>query len=215
MGKNGAGIADPGARRRSNPLPVPFPALDPRSEDWPTLASFFRFRLLSVLPHLRLRMAKKTKEASPQRRNVDQRIAELAARIVAIRTREAQRQAKADPAKRHIASAVRALDKALAATEDPARRRALSETRAALGGCLEGDGGVLVPLRNARSASEREALAGALLDHVRAHPDQRGEQIAAALGTDTTRMRPVMKQLIAAGRVRTAGQRRGMTYSAT
>jgi hypothetical protein len=50
---------------------------------------------------------------------------------------------------------------------------------------------------------------------VRSNPGQRGEQIAAALAADTKAIRPVMKKLIAAGKVRTEGQRRGMTYTAT
>ena len=46
------------------------------------------------------------------------------------------------------------------------------------------------------------------------HPGQRGEQISAALGTDSTTMRPVMKRLIEERKVKTKGERRGMTYAA-
>jgi hypothetical protein len=49
---------------------------------------------------------------------------------------------------------------------------------------------------------------------VRSNPGQRGEHIAAALSTDAATLRPVMKRLIAAGQVRTEGQKRGMTYEA-
>lgn len=52
----------------------------------------------------------------------------------------------------------------------------------------------------------------ALLAHVHANPGQRGEQIAAALGTDVGTMRLPMRKLIAERKVRTEGQRRGMTY---
>ncbi len=53
-----------------------------------------------------------------------------------------------------------------------------------------------------------------LLDYVSKHPGQRGEQLAAQLGTDVTTMRLPMKRLIEEGKVVTQGQRRGMTYFA-
>jgi len=56
-------------------------------------------------------------------------------------------------------------------------------------------------------------MSDALLAHVKANPGQRGEQIAAALGTDVGTMRKPMKLLIAKKLVKTQGQRRGMTYS--
>ena len=52
----------------------------------------------------------------------------------------------------------------------------------------------------------------ALLAYVRSNPGSRGENIAAALVTDVNTMRPVMKALIADGKVRAVEQRRGMTY---
>jgi len=146
------------------------------------------------------------------RRSVDQRIADLEARINAIKQREADRQAKADPALRNVKAALRAVDKALGEVEDAGMKRALNETRALLGSCL---GGSPAPTRTRRSASELGDLAGALLAYVRTNPGQRGEQIAAALGTDTKTMRPVMKRLISDGKVVTEGQKRGMTYSTT
>jgi len=53
----------------------------------------------------------------------------------------------------------------------------------------------------------------ALLNYVRSNPGQRGEQISEALGTDSNSIRPVMQRLIADRKVKTHGQRRGMTYS--
>ena len=64
--------------------------------------------------------------------------------------------------------------------------------------------------RRAGSAVDSDAL----LAHIKKHPGQKGEHIAAALGTTTGAMRPVMKKLIEAKQVRTQGQRRGMTYTA-
>ncbi|MCC6409664.1 MAG: winged helix-turn-helix transcriptional regulator [Planctomycetes bacterium] len=62
------------------------------------------------------------------------------------------------------------------------------------------------PRASSDDASDR------LLAYVKAHPGQRGEEIAAALGTDTYSMRPAMKRLIDAGEVRTEGENRGMRY---
>lgn len=63
-----------------------------------------------------------------------------------------------------------------------------------------------------RSAEDLAGMGDALLAHVKANPGQRGELIAAALGTDVGTMRKPMKLLIAKKLVKTQGQRRGMTY---
>ncbi len=136
-------------------------------------------------------------------------IAALEAKIAAIKAREAQR---ADPALRHVRSSVKAIEQALAATKNAETRHALLTARSALSPLVQIKGGGNG--RRRRSADRPESLAEALLAYVRANPGQRGEQIAAALGTDATTMRPVMKRLIQEGKVRTEGQRRGMTYAA-
>lgn len=63
-----------------------------------------------------------------------------------------------------------------------------------------------------RSSEGLEQMSGDLLTHVKTKPGMRGDQIASALGTDVTTMRLPMKKLIAEGKVRTEGQRRGMMY---
>lgn len=65
-----------------------------------------------------------------------------------------------------------------------------------------------------RSADDVSAMGETLLEFVKKNPGQRGEQIAKALRTDVGTMRLPMKALIAAKKVSTKGQRRGMTYFA-
>jgi hypothetical protein len=162
-------------------------------------------------------MAKKKQHqvVQRQRRSVDQKIADLQAKIASLKEREAQKQAKKDPALRHASAALRAIDKALAASADAGTKRALNDARATLGACLgmAKVGGAGENSRLRRSAGEIEDLGDALLNYVRNNPGQRGEDIAAAMATDSGTIRPVMKKLIAAGKVVTEGQRRGMTYS--
>jgi hypothetical protein len=148
------------------------------------------------------------------RRTVAELIADLEAQIAGIKAREAQKRAKADPARKHAAAALKLVDKALAEAKDPSTRKSLAEARSALGACLGLDEAVIVPARTRRSANEIEDLAGALLSYVRSNPSQRGEQIAAAMGSDAKTIRPVMKRLIADGKIATEGERRGMTYTA-
>jgi predicted ArsR family transcriptional regulator len=64
------------------------------------------------------------------------------------------------------------------------------------------------------TAIDRNDLPDLLLTYLRANPGQRAEQIAAALGTDSRTLRPAMKRLTAAGKVRSAGQKRSTTYTA-
>jgi len=162
-------------------------------------------------------MAKKTRR---QRRTIEDQIAQLEAKIAAIKTREAKKKAKADPVLRNVAAALKAIDRALDEAEEAAHKRALNEARSALNGLLGAEVGeeiAEVPAagRRRRRGSAPDDLAETLLAYVRSQPGQRGEQMSAAIGTDTTTMRPVMKRLIADGKVETEGQKRGMTYSAT
>ena len=103
------------------------------------------------------------------------------------------------------------------AAKDPSTKRSLNQARSALAECL-GNAGTVRPgprsTKGRSSANYSDDLPEALLTYVRNNPGQRGEQIAAALATDSPTLRPVMKRLITEGKIETAGQRRGMTYSA-
>ncbi len=149
------------------------------------------------------------------RRPEEQRIAELEAQIEALKRRKARKLVQRDPALKHLHAAMRSIDKALAASSNHADRQALGDARNTLAACLALTGapsnGTLVPQARRSTGAMTEDT---LLAHVRSNPGQRGEQIAAALGTDSDTVRPVMKRLIQAGRVRTAGERRSMSYTA-
>jgi hypothetical protein len=68
--------------------------------------------------------------------------------------------------------------------------------------------------RGRRSSEGLDVMQGKLLAHVKSNPGQRGDQIAAAFGTDAKTIRPAMQRLIADKKVKSRGQRRGMTYAA-
>lgn len=150
------------------------------------------------------------------RRTPDQQIADLEAKIQALKSKAAAAKVKKDPALKHVSKAMRLIDQAASATKDVAMRQALEEARSTLSACVQLKGVTLIPKG---SAPRRVGRMGGdvdrdqLLSYVRSNPGSRGEQIAAALGTDTTTMRPVMKALIEDGEVKTKGERRGMTYS--
>jgi hypothetical protein len=153
------------------------------------------------------------------RRTEEQRIAELEAKIAALKAKAAQRKVKKDPALKHINAAVRSIDKARSVTSDVTTRKALDEARLTLSACLRLGGGTAIQSHG--SAPKRVARSGgavdlaALLTYVTSNPGQRGEQIAATLGTDSTTMRPVMKRLIEERKIKTKGERRGMASFAS
>jgi len=63
-----------------------------------------------------------------------------------------------------------------------------------------------------RSAADVEEVAEQVLGYVRAHPGSRLEEIGRGLGTDTAGLKGPVKELLATGRVRTEGQKRGTKY---
>jgi hypothetical protein len=148
------------------------------------------------------------------RRTDEQLISDLEAEIQRLKHRAAQRQVTRSPAIRHTTNALKAIDTAMSLSDDAVLRRALDDARATLVACLAVQG-VNVPASNGKARRGTSAVdANALLAHIQQHAGQRGEEIAAALGTDTTTMRPVMRRLIAENKVKTRGERRGMQYFA-
>jgi len=153
----------------------------------------------------------RTKAMAPRkynRRGEDQLIADLQAKIETIKARAVVKAAKKDPTYRYVSKALKSIDAAMASTGDQALRTALQEARATLSACMQLKR-VLMP-QGRRSGVSVEP--DAVLAFVQKNPGQRGEHIAAGLGTDSKAIRPAMKQLIEAGQVRTKGERRGMQY---
>lgn len=154
------------------------------------------------------------------RRSEEERIADLERRISELKARAERKKARTNPAVRHTVAALRAIDKALAATTDGSVRKALDDARATLSACLAVQG--VVPAAGTRSlgrstggrrsSADVADLADALLSHLKSHPGQRGEEIASALDTDTRTIRLPLKKLIEENKVRTKGVARGTSY---
>ncbi len=104
--------------------------------------------------------------AKRKRRSPQEMIADLEAQVARIRARAERRKAKKDPTLRHIAAAVRSIDKALGEAEDVATRQALDEARATLGAVLSlsaampkaGRGGVAVQANRGRQVQREDVL---------------------------------------------------------
>ena len=155
--------------------------------------------------------------AKRKRRSSQEMIADLEAQIARVRARAERRKAKKDPALRHIAAAVRSIDKALAGSKDVATRQALDEARATLGAVLSlsaatpkaGRGGVAVQADRGRQVQPEEVL-----QYITSHPGSRCEDIAATVGADTKAVSSVLRSLRAEDKVRSEGQARGTRYFA-
>lgn len=68
--------------------------------------------------------------------------------------------------------------------------------------------------RTRRTAADYSALGDQILAYVKANPGCGAGEIAEAVGSTTTAIRPVTAELIAAKQLRTTGQRRGTKYFA-
>jgi hypothetical protein len=150
------------------------------------------------------------------RRTSDQLIADLQAQIARIKSRAEQAKVKKDPSLRHIAGAVRSIDKAMRATRDSAARSALAEARATLSACLALQGAA--PAGGKAVAARRSRLPAPepddVLEHLRRHPGSRSEEIAAELGTDALSLRAILHELRDAGRIKVEGKARATRYTA-
>jgi hypothetical protein len=152
------------------------------------------------------------------RRTPEQLIAELEARIAQVKRRAERQKVKKDPALRHVTKAVRAMDKAMAATQDGATRAAVGEARTALAAILTLNGVVVTGGSKVRGASvnggakpDAERVARYIADH----PGSRAEDIATALGTGTAQLRPALLKLKSLGAVEPKGKARATRYYAS
>jgi len=154
------------------------------------------------------------------RLSTEDRIKRLEDQIRTIKERAERKSIRTNPAIKYMGAALRSIEKAMSSSEDAALRKALDEARATVSACLSLCGvnpksakGVLTPRARGAAANGRPD-ADSLLKYVKSNPGTRSEELTAALGTTAASIRPVMHELIAAGRVRTEGQRRGMRYFA-
>lgn len=96
--------------------------------------------------------AKETKKRI--RRNDEQLIADLEAKIAAMKARAARKKAKASPDTRYTLGAVRNIDKAMSGTQDATLRKALEEARGALAAWLALEGIAIPAAHRPRSHGE-------------------------------------------------------------
>ena len=152
------------------------------------------------------------------RRTPEQIIAELEARIAQVKRRAETQKVKKDPALRHVALAVRSMDKAMAATQDAATRTAVGEARTALAAVLTLNGVVVSGGRKAKGASTSGGAkpdADRVARYIADHPGSRAEDIATALGTGTAELRPALMKLKSLGAVEPKGKARATRYYAS
>jgi hypothetical protein len=150
------------------------------------------------------------------RRTAEDRVAELQAKIAKIQARAEQAKTKKDPSLRHIAGAVRSIDKALQESKDKATREALAEAHATLSACLtlqgvspSGGRGTVTPRSRRADLDPDQVLA-----YLRKHPGSRSEEIATELGTDAASLRSALHGLRDAGKVKVDGKARATRYTA-
>lgn len=87
------------------------------------------------------------------RRNDEQLISDLQAKIEAIKARAARKEARGNPSVRFTIAAVKSLEKAAGATEDAVHRKALEEARSGLSAWLSMSGIAMPAARRGRKAA--------------------------------------------------------------
>ena len=122
-----------------------------------------------------------------------------------------------DPA-RHVAAAVRAVDKALEAASDAAMKETLAGAREQLAPCAAPNG-VLMPQappkgRGRKSATKDQADPEIVMSILRANPGSSVADVADGLELDTKAVSPALKALRDDGKTRVEGQARGTRYFA-
>jgi len=149
------------------------------------------------------------------RRTEAERIADLQAEIERIKAKAAEQRARRDPALRHISGALRAIDKAAAATRDATTRTALNEAQATLAACLALNGAVPAMGGVKRTAKPRGAApdAAKVLAYIKKHPGSRSEELCEEFGTDAVLLRPVLHELRDDGKLKVEGKARATRYS--
>jgi hypothetical protein len=109
----------------------------------------------------RTQSAAPVRESTPKRirRSEDQLIADLQAKIEALKLKAAAKRVTKDPAAKHTAIAVRAIDDALAQAKDATQRQALSEARSVLVAYLQLEG-IKIPQKRGRKPGWRKNAQG-------------------------------------------------------
>ncbi len=149
------------------------------------------------------------------RRSPEQLIADLEKKIEEVKQRAAAKEAMKSGEGKALLGAVKALDRVLANSAGDTRR-AVESARAILAERLAelGLGAASGGERVRRSAEDLDALAASVHAEVQSNPGLRVEEISAAIGVPSKELKRPVQMLLADGKLRTEGQKRGTQYFA-